>query len=69
MDDVDLLRQTIRRCTAVLSVVIAVAGLSPPQASDAPLLVVVFIAALLYLAWEIFQKLPDAESSRNDMET
>jgi p-aminobenzoyl-glutamate transporter AbgT len=68
MDDVALLRQTIRRCTAFLVATIALTGVSVQRASEASLLVIVTVGAVLYLVSEFFPVVPSAKDSKDDSE-
>lgn len=49
MDDTALLRQTIRRCTAVLVATLAITRLSLQWAAGADLLLLIVVAAIFYL--------------------
>jgi hypothetical protein len=66
MDDVALLRQTIRRCTAILVATLATTGISLQRASEAGLLVIVAVGAFLYLVTEFFQVVPTADDGSED---
>lgn len=49
MEDVALLRRTIRRCTAILVLTLAITGISLQQASEAGSLILVAMGAFIYL--------------------
>jgi hypothetical protein len=66
MNDIALLRQTIRRCTAILVATLATTGISLQQASEADLLVIVAVGAFLYLVTEFFQVVPTADDDSED---
>jgi hypothetical protein len=61
MDDVACLRRTIRRCTVVLVAAIAVAAHSFRGASVE--LILLFVAVLLYFAFDLFRGVLEVEKS------
>lgn len=66
MDDIALLRRTIHRCTAVVVVTFATTGISLQRASEASLLVLITVGAVVYLVNEFFELLPPVDSSEDD---
>ena len=62
MDDTALLRQTIRRCTAVLVATLAAVGVSLQSASEASFLLILATVSIVYLAVEFIKVSPPAES-------
>jgi len=68
MDDVALLRQTIRRCTALLVATLAITGVSLQRASEASLLVLIAVGAIVYLANEFFPVVVSAHNSNDGSE-
>jgi p-aminobenzoyl-glutamate transporter AbgT len=55
MEDVALLRRTIRRCTAILVLTLAITGISLQQASEAGSLILVAMGAFIYLVFEVVE--------------
>lgn len=68
MDDAPLIRQTIRRCTAVLVAVITITGVSLQGASEARLLVVIATGTIGYLVNEFFTVVPTVDDSDDRLE-
>lgn len=62
MDDRALLRQTIRRCTAVLVATIALTGLVLQPTGEGGILLLVVLGALLYLGFDYFPIIPSDEN-------
>ncbi|AAV45344.1 hypothetical protein G9463_20425 [Haloarcula sp. JP-Z28] len=62
MDDTALLRQTIRRCTAVLVATLATVGVSLQRSSGAGFLLILAVISVVYLAVEFIKVSPPAES-------
>ncbi|RLM44490.1 hypothetical protein DVK00_08470 [Haloarcula sp. Atlit-47R] len=69
MDDTALLRQTIRRCTAVLVVTLATVGVSLQSASEASYLLILATGAVVYLAAEFIRVNPTAENASHSSST
>lgn len=66
MDDVVLLRQTVRRCTGVIVATLAIAGVSLQHPSEAGLLLMIAVGSVLYLVTDVFQLIPATESTDDD---
>jgi hypothetical protein len=66
MDDVALLRQTIRRCTALVVGALAITGVSLQRGEVAALLVVIAIGAVLFLLVDFVVVTPDSDRSGDD---
>ena len=69
MDDTAHLRQTIRRCTAVLVLAIGITGWTLAQPRDPGAIVVMVVLASLYLfnpALEMLGVAPDDADTRRD---
>ncbi len=66
MDDIALLRQTIRRCTAVLVATFAITGMSLQHPSEGGLLPMIVVGSILYLVYEFFQAFPAAKRPDDD---
>jgi hypothetical protein len=66
VDDIALLRQTIRRCTAVLVATLAITGVSLQRPSDAGFLLVIAVGSVLYFVTEFFQLSSVAENPDDD---
>ncbi|WP_137682387.1 hypothetical protein [Haloarcula mannanilytica] len=69
MDDTALLRQTIRRCTAVLVATIATVGVSLQSPSEASYLLILAIVSMVYLVVEFIKVNPPAENPENSSST
>lgn len=52
MNDAALLRQTLRRCTAILVATITITGVSLQEPAEAGLLLVIAVGAIAYLVNE-----------------
>lgn len=63
MEDTSLLRQTIRRCTAILVIALAITGISLQRASEPYLLSFVAVIAFLYLVTEFVAVISPADES------
>ncbi|WP_336357845.1 hypothetical protein [Haloarcula sp. CGMCC 1.6347] len=62
MDDTALLRQTIRRCTAVLVATLATLGVSLQSSSEAGFLLILAVISVVYLVVEFIKVSPPAEN-------
>ncbi|WP_420182563.1 hypothetical protein ACNO8S_04705 [Haloarcula sp. KBTZ06] len=62
MDDTALLRQTIRRCTAVLVATLSTLGVSLQSSSEAGFLLILAVISVVYLVVEFIKVNPPAES-------
>ncbi|KAA9399981.1 hypothetical protein Har1130_09735 [Haloarcula sp. CBA1130] len=69
MDDTALLRQTIRRCTAVLVSTLAAVGVSLQSPEEASYLLILAIISIVYLAVEFITVNAPAENSRSSSST
>jgi hypothetical protein len=65
MDNPALLRQTVRRCTAILVAAIALTGFILHPSGNGGLLRLIVLGALLYLGFDYF---PIIESSQKTVE-
>ncbi|SEH67454.1 hypothetical protein SAMN05192561_12820 [Halopenitus malekzadehii] len=68
MDDAALLRQTIRRCTAILVATITITGVSLQRASEAGLLILIATGTIVYLVNEFFIEAPTVDDSDDRLE-
>ena len=68
MDDAALLRQTVRRCTAILVATITITGVSLQRASEAVLLIVIATGTIVYLVNEFFIVTPTVDDSDDHSE-
>ena len=68
MDDAALLRQTIRRCTAILVATITITGVSLQRASEAGLLLIIATGTIVYLFNEFFIVAPTVDDSGDHLE-
>ena len=68
MEDVALLRRTIRRCTAILVLTLAITGISLQQASEARSLILVAMGAVIYLLFEFVKIQPATNHPDNTPE-
>ncbi len=66
MDDIALLRQTIRRCTAVLVATFAITGMSLQHSSEGGLLPMIVVGSILYLVSESLKVYPTAKRPDDD---
>ncbi|KOX92257.1 hypothetical protein AMS69_12830 [Haloarcula rubripromontorii] len=69
MDDTALLRQTIRRCTAVLVATLAAVGVSLQSPSEASYLLILATVSVMYLAAEFIKVNPTAENAGTSSST
>ncbi|SDZ96873.1 hypothetical protein SAMN04488065_1476 [Haloplanus vescus] len=69
MDDAALLRQTIRRCTAVLVATIAYTGLVLQSTGTGEMLLLILTAALLYLGSEYVSLVPKEDTAEPPAES
>ncbi|EMA23527.1 MULTISPECIES: hypothetical protein [Haloarcula] len=69
MDDTALLRQTIRRCTAVLVATLATVGVSLQSPSEASFLLILATASVVYLAVGFIKVKPPAENPESSAST
>jgi hypothetical protein len=69
VDDTALLRQTIRRCTAVLVATLATVGVSLQRSSEVGLLLILAIVSVVYLVVGFIKVNPPAESHRSSSST
>ncbi|MDQ2071683.1 hypothetical protein ACODNH_15525 [Haloarcula sp. NS06] len=69
MDDTALLRQTIRRCTAVLVATLATVGVSLQGSWDAGFLLILIIVSVVYLVVEFIKVNPPAENPESSSST
>ncbi|EMA21386.1 hypothetical protein [Haloarcula amylolytica] len=69
MDDTALLRQTIRRCTAVLVATLSTLGVSLQSPEEASYLLMLAIVSMVYLAVEFIKVSPPAENPGNPSST
>ncbi|MGB9953946.1 hypothetical protein ACOZ4F_16280 [Haloarcula marismortui] len=69
MDDTALLRQTIRRCTAVLVVTLATVGVSLQRSSEASYLLILATGAVVYLVVAFIKVNPPAENASRSSST
>jgi hypothetical protein len=63
MENAAHLRQTIRRCTAVITVTIALTGWILHPTDEGDFLILIVLGGLFYLASESFPLIPDSEIS------
>ncbi|RLN01373.1 hypothetical protein [Haloarcula sp. Atlit-7R] len=69
MDDTALIRQTIRRCTAVLVVTLATVGVSLQRSSEASYLLILATGAVVYLVVAFIKVDPPAENTSHSSST
>jgi hypothetical protein len=69
MDDTALLRQTIRRCTAVLVATIATVGVSLQGSAEAGYLLILAVVSMVYLVVDFIKVNPPAESPESSSST
>jgi hypothetical protein len=66
VDDIALLRRTVRRCTAVLVATVATLGVSLQHPSEAGVLVVIVLVSAVYLITEFIRVNPSSEASDDE---
>mgnify|MGYP006289990269 CR=1 FL=1 len=68
MENVALLRRTIRRCTAILVLTVAITGISLQQPSEAGILILIAMGAVIYLLFEVVEINPSSTLSEHTSE-
>ena len=66
MDDIALLRRTVRRCTAAVVATIALLGVSLQSPGDSGFLVLLALVSTVYLVAEFVRVDPAAEASDDE---
>ncbi|EMA13076.1 MULTISPECIES: hypothetical protein [Haloarcula] len=69
MDDTALLRQTIRRCTAVLVATLATVGVSLQRSSGAGFLLILATGSVVYLVVGFIKVNPPTENASRSSST